>query len=168
VKADDHDSAARILIKVTAHISKFPLHSIQIRTSTIIECLKAGLKKSAYENAVILTKPESRNLIDPKYRKKIESLVRRPDEELVDPAEASSPCPICDSELANTCLDCVACKNIIPYCVVSARHMVKGDWSECYECRMPALYSEITKIAGSGGSCPMCSLVLDSKRLVIL
>ena len=47
---------------------------VPILTSTVIECYKAGLKNSAY--ASVLMRPEYRQQIDEKYKKKIEAIVR--------------------------------------------------------------------------------------------
>ena len=41
-------------------ISKFPKHVVPILTSTIIECNRAGLKKTAFEYAAMLMRPEYR------------------------------------------------------------------------------------------------------------
>lgn len=41
-------------------ISKFPKHMVPILTSTIIECNRAGLKKTAFEYAAMLMRPEYR------------------------------------------------------------------------------------------------------------
>ncbi len=49
VNRGDHEGAARMLIRVAKSISEFPNHVVPILTSTIIECQRAGLKKSAYE-----------------------------------------------------------------------------------------------------------------------
>lgn len=49
---------------------------VPILTSAVIECHRAGLKNSAFSFAAMLMRPEYRNEIDPKYRKKIEAMVR--------------------------------------------------------------------------------------------
>lgn len=49
---------------------------MQILTTTVIQCLKAGLPASAHKAAVMLMRPEYRQKIDPKYKRKIESVVR--------------------------------------------------------------------------------------------
>lgn len=49
---------------------------VPILTSAVIECHRAGLKNSAFSFAAMLMRPEYRNDIDPKYRKKIEAMVR--------------------------------------------------------------------------------------------
>lgn len=41
-------------------ISRFPKHIVPILTSTIIECNRAGLKKTAFEYAAMLMRPEYR------------------------------------------------------------------------------------------------------------
>lgn len=49
---------------------------VPILTSTVIECHRAGLKNSAFSFAAMLMRPEYRNKIDVKYKKKIEAMVR--------------------------------------------------------------------------------------------
>ena len=49
---------------------------VPILTSTVIECHRAGLKASAFSYAAMLMRPEYRQQIDPKWKKKIEQIVR--------------------------------------------------------------------------------------------
>lgn len=49
---------------------------VPILTSAVIECHRAGLKNSAFSFAAMLMRPEYRSKIDPKYKKKIETIVR--------------------------------------------------------------------------------------------
>ena len=59
--------------------SKFPSHIAQILTSTVVECYRSGLRASAFSYAAMLLRPEYRSQIDPKWKKKIEQIVRKPD-----------------------------------------------------------------------------------------
>jgi WD repeat-containing protein 19 len=159
----DHDSAARMLIRVSKNISKFPTHTVPILTSTVIECQRAGLKKSSFEYASILMRPEYRSSVDPKYRKPIEAFVRRPLSEEVD--EKCSPCPYCSFALPNTALSCANCKNTIPYCCVTGRHMLADDWTQCPHCRFPGLHSAFSERLGTDSTCPMCSKSISPDAL---
>ena len=49
---------------------------VQILTTTVVECQKAGMNNSAFNFSLTLLKPEYRDQIDAKYKKKIEALVR--------------------------------------------------------------------------------------------
>ena len=49
---------------------------VPILTSTVIECQRSGLKKSSFDFAATLMKPEYRQQIDNKWKKKIEGIVR--------------------------------------------------------------------------------------------
>ncbi len=60
VAINDHSNAARMLVRVAQNISKFPKHVVPILTSTVIECQRAGLKRTAYEYASMLMRPEYR------------------------------------------------------------------------------------------------------------
>ncbi|XP_075857300.1 WD repeat-containing protein 19 isoform X4 [Microcebus murinus] len=141
VKNGDHMKGARMLIRVANNISKFPSHIVPILTSTVIECHRAGLKNSAFSFAAMLMRPEYRNKIDAKYKKKIEAMVRRPDTSETE--EATTPCPFCEFLLPECELLCPGCKNNIPYCIATGRHMLKDDWTVCPHCDFPALYSEL-------------------------
>lgn len=60
VAINDHLNAARMLVRVAHSISKFPKHVVPILTSTVIECHRSGLKKTAFEYASMLMRPEYR------------------------------------------------------------------------------------------------------------
>ena len=78
IKRDDHEMAARLLLRVAKNISRFPSHTVRFLTSTVIECQRAGLKDEAFEYATILVmNAEYRSQIDPKLKRKIEQMVRR-------------------------------------------------------------------------------------------
>lgn len=102
VKMDDHLGAARMLIRVSKSISKFPGHTVAILTSTVIECYRAGLKQSAFQFAALLMRPENRGAIDAKFKRKIESIVRRPETDEIH--ELNSPCPFCDTLIPKSSL----------------------------------------------------------------
>ncbi|XP_056265866.1 WD repeat-containing protein 19 isoform X2 [Pseudoliparis swirei] len=163
VKRGDHLKGARMLIRVSNNISKFPAHVVPILTSAVIECHRAGLKNSAFSFAAMLMRPEYRNEIDPKYRKKIEAMVRRPDTSELE--EETSPCPFCGVQLPQNELLCISCKNNLPYCISTGRHMLKDDWSVCPHCEFPALYSQFDLLLETETVCPMCSETLSSKQI---
>ncbi|XP_053314341.1 WD repeat-containing protein 19 [Spea bombifrons] len=163
VKRGDHMKGARMLIRVANNISKFPSHIVPILTSTVIECHRAGLKKSAFSFAAMLMRPEYRNKIDIKYKKKIESMVRRPDTTEVE--EDTSSCPFCGFQLPESELLCPGCKNNLPYCITTGRHMVKEDWCVCPHCEFSALYTEFKMLLESEATCPMCSERVTASQL---
>ena len=90
---------------------------VPILTSTVIECHRAGLKNSSFSYAAMLMRPEYRNQIDLKYKKKIEMIVRKPDK--TEEEEPLSQCPYCGFQLPETELLCPECKCSIPYCIVT-------------------------------------------------
>ncbi|GCB62944.1 hypothetical protein scyTo_0007313 [Scyliorhinus torazame] len=166
VKRGDHMKGARMLIRVANNISKFPSHIVPILTSTVIECHRAGLKNSAFSFAAMLMRPEYRNNIDVKYKKKIEAMVRRPDQSEVE--EFTSSCPYCAFQSPECELLCSGCKNNLPYCIVTGRHMVKDDWTVCPHCDFPGLYSEFKVLLSTEKACPMCSEKLSVEQLSIV
>ena len=50
--------------------------TVPILTSTVIECQRSGLKNSAFTFAAMLMRTDYRPLIDQKWKKKIEQIVR--------------------------------------------------------------------------------------------
>ncbi|XP_064190994.1 WD repeat-containing protein 19 [Anguilla rostrata] len=163
VKRGDHLKGARMLIRVSNNISKFPSHIVPILTSAVIECHRAGLKNSSFSFAAMLMRPEYRNKIDAKYKKKIEAMVRRPDTSELE--EETAPCPYCSFMLPECELLCPGCKNNLPYCIATGRHMVKEDWSVCPHCNFPALHSEFLALLETESVCPMCSETLSVNQV---
>ncbi|KAJ8271702.1 hypothetical protein COCON_G00105610 [Conger conger] len=163
VKRGDHLKGARMLIRVSNNISKFPSHIVPILTSAVIECHRAGLKNSSFSFAAMLMRPEYRNKIDLKYKKKIEAMVRRPDTSELE--EETTPCPYCNFMLPECELLCPGCKNNLPYCIATGRHMVKEDWSVCPHCSFPALHSEFLGLLETESVCPMCSESLSTEQV---
>ncbi|XP_076760750.1 intraflagellar transport protein Oseg6 [Xylocopa sonorina] len=163
VKRNDHLRGARMLIRVANNISKFPSHIVPILTSTVIECQRAGLKYAAFNFAAMLMRPEYRTEIDAKYSKKIEAIVRKPpkakDNETED--ELLTPCPFCKSKLPETEITCDKCKNTIPFCIATGRHIIEDDFTACPQCDFPCIRSEFLRIIESEGTCPMCSERID-------
>ncbi|KAK3240077.1 hypothetical protein CYMTET_50059, partial [Cymbomonas tetramitiformis] len=155
VKLNDHSSAARMLIRVAKNISKFPRHVVPILTSTVIECQRSGNKKTAFEYASMLMRPEYRQQISAQYKRKIENIVRKPDK--ADEEEPMSECPHCRTLGPESELECNNCKNIIPYCIATGRRMVLSDWAQCPSCRFPCRASVFVKIIASEKLCPMCN-----------
>ncbi|GFR90645.1 WD repeat-containing protein 19-like [Elysia marginata] len=155
VKRGDHLKGARMLIRVANNISKFPSHIVPILTSTVIECHRAGLKNSSFSYAAMLMRPEYRNDIDLKYKRKIEMIVRKPDK--TEEEEPLTPCPVCGFQIPETELLCPDCKNNLPYCVITGRHVLREDFCVCPSCDFPALFSEFLKMLEVEETCPMCS-----------
>jgi WD repeat-containing protein 19 len=140
LKADDHSGAARMLLRVAQSVSKFPQHIVNILTSTVIECLRAGLKSTAYDYAVMLMRPEYRQSIDKDLKRKIEAIVRRRSDKNEELPEQTSPCPISGEKIPITLLECPTTKDQLPMCVVTGQHMVISDWCFCPNSKFPALY----------------------------
>ncbi|XP_050433820.1 WD repeat-containing protein 19 [Adelges cooleyi] len=160
VRLDNHDKAATLLIRVSENIDKFPSHAVQILTSTVIECYRSNMKEDAFKFATILMKSNYRNQIDEKYKKKIESVIRKsPRGALQSDMDTISvqPCPYCGIDLAMTSLMCTNCKSTIPFCIASGWHITKENLTICPNCQFPAIYSEFVRLLESGENCPMCS-----------
>ena len=69
--------AARMLIRVSADIVHFPKHVVPILTSTVMECQRAGLHRSAFSHCQALMQPDLVESINPAYRHKAAGLLRQ-------------------------------------------------------------------------------------------
>merc|ERR1711916_90484 len=127
-------------------------------------CHRSGLKKSAHAYASMLVRPEYINDVDPKYKKKLDAIVRRPNKSEAE--EGLTPCPVCGTDLFETQLDCLTCQNYLPFCIASGRHVVLDDWCECPSCHFPAIYSRFVALLENTSQCPMCgdTVVPDQVR----
>jgi len=167
VGLNDHEGAARMLVRVADNISRFPKHVVPILTSTVIECQRAGLKKTALEHAMTLMRPEYRSQVSEKYKKKIELMVRKPDRG-EQPEEGSTPCPFCKLPGPETSLQCISCQNIVPFDIATGKRMSLGDWCECPACRFPCSGQAFLRVLAAEQRCPMCCQVvaMDAVRQV--
>jgi WD repeat-containing protein 19 len=166
IKRQDHLTATRLLLRVAENISLFPSHVVNILTTTVIECWKTGLKSSGFGYAAMLTRPEYRPKLDPKYKPKIEKIARSFRKEKDDVDEEMVPSPFDpDAKVPAFVLMCPSTSNVIPYCIVTGRVMQIDDWTKMPCCGFPALHSAIIGMADGDGSdevaaavtCPMCS-----------
>ena len=166
IKNKDHLGGALMLKRVAKNISQFPTHMINILTSTVAECMKAGLKKEAQTWALVLMRKENRDQIPEAFKKKISSIALKNLKDHEDNPEPLSQCPFCKENIPITQLDCDNCKNSIPFCIASGQHMTLDDWCNCPVSGMPALLSEYRKILTvEDSSCPVGEGVVDPSKL---
>lgn len=144
----------RLLIRIAQNISKFPTLYVNILTLTCMWCHKTGLRKTAFEYANQLMRSDSRNQIEEKFKKKIEKLARTTN--ATDADDTLSPCPFCEFKIPEFRLDCPSCKNIIPWCASTTKHMVLDDWTFCPRCNFPHLHSVFMHRLQFDKSCDMC------------
>ncbi|CAF0892517.1 unnamed protein product [Rotaria sordida] len=166
IKLNNHNRAARLLNRVAHNVSKFPAHIVQILTTTVIECQKAGMNNSTFNFSLILMRPEYREQIDPKYKKKIEALVRKPDKS--ESEEDFSQCLHCHQRVPDYELLCPSCQLALPYCIVTGAHVIREDLCLCPSCNFPAIYSEFLKYLSTDDICPMCTTKIDASRIMKL
>ncbi|KAF8062105.1 WDR19 [Scenedesmus sp. PABB004] len=132
---------------------RFPKHVVPILTSTVIECARAGLRRTAFEHASTLMRPEP--AVSERHRKKIELMVRKPDRG-DEPPPGLAPCPFCALPGPDTELQCVGCQSELPFDIATGKRMTLADWCECPACRMPASGAGLAAILAAEGRCPMC------------
>lgn len=166
VSRNDHEGAARLLRRVAANISKFPAHVVPILTSAVVECARAGLKKTSLELAQRLMKPELRAKIGDAYKRKIETIARKPDPNAADKPEPGSPCPFCDAPGGAYEMTCEVCRADVPLCVASGRRVTREEWTRCPACRFPCNANAFkTAALAENGECPMCRARVDVDAL---
>ena len=94
-------------MRVARSISQFlESHVVPILTSTVIECHRAGLRRTAFEYASMLLRPEYRTQIADRYKRKIENVVRKYDKLMVG-IEVYERCSIFGMLDCRSTLDCV-------------------------------------------------------------
>lgn len=146
VNIQNHKQAARLLTVIVDNISKFSAHTVQLLTTAVVECNKAGLHKSCMQSCFTLMKPEYRKLIPEKFKLKIETMVRKSGKnKQEDVPDDTSPCPYCQAMVPDYTQVCSECKSEIPFCIASGRHIFSGDFTTCPKCEFPAVRSEILK-----------------------
>jgi WD repeat-containing protein 19 len=165
MKLGDHSLAARLLCRVSTFASMFPKHAVPILTSAVLESSRTGAKAAAYQWSLVLMEPENRAQIADKYKKKMEDIARRP-VKTADAPEPTTPCPYCKSPVKELDTQCETCKNFIPFCIASGKHMVLQGWTCCPLCLLPAIGDEFRRILAADLSCPMCSGKVDPAKIV--
>lgn len=166
VKNKDHLGGALMLKRVSKNISQFPTHMINILTSTVVECMKAGLKKEAQTWALVLMRKENRDQIPEAFKKKISNVALKNLKDIEDEPEPQSLCPFCKENIPITQLECGNCKNSIPFCIASGQHMTLEDWCVCPSSGMPALLTEYRKILTEDDmTCPMNEKKINPAQL---
>lgn len=128
------------------------------------------MKKSAFTYAVMLMRSEYRDQIDPKYAKKIESIVRKApknikqlndfdDEQITNgddddndvqvskrrsTNDDASPCPFCNFNLNIMQTNCPQCKSALPICIATGKHLSNyKDCAQCPECLFPGFKDDL-------------------------
>ncbi|KAH7831064.1 putative WD repeat-containing protein 19 [Monocercomonoides exilis] len=159
--------AARLLIRCAKNISKFSSFAVPILTMTVMECHRAGLKKSAFEYASLLMQPQYHEQIDEKRKKPIEQIVLK-SKSPVDCPEPFTPCPVCATHIPESCLLCSTCQSQIPMCIVSGLHMVRSDYCECPSCHYPFLLSAAHAYFNGENGCPLCDASIVPEHLCLV
>ena len=171
IAASDHEGGARMVARVAKNISRFPSHTVPILTSAVVQCQRGNMKGTAFELACTLMSPSHREGVREDLRKKIESMVRRPTNE-EDAIDMPTPCPFCDAPVPSYTLSCSQCQSIIPFCIITGKHMTVSDCSQCPSCRFPALLGPLSQWAGgkggAEGGCTMCSAPIAPQSVTLL
>tara|TARA_B100000780_G_C20824465_1_gene327555 strand:- start:36 stop:581 length:546 start_codon:yes stop_codon:yes gene_type:complete len=145
-----------MLCRVVESLSEFPQHTVMILTTAVIECYRSGQKKKAFEYASTLMRAEYRGDIPEKYKKKIESIVRKHKNTVVDPEEDATFSPYdATVRVPVTELMCPTTKQELPWCICTGYHVVSNDMCLCPNTQMPAIYSEYVKWIELTGTDPI-------------
>ncbi|KRY14682.1 WD repeat-containing protein 19 [Trichinella patagoniensis] len=151
VRRKFHPLAARLLIRIAENINDFAMHAVQIYTLTAIECWYSGMKSTAYKWAAVLMRPN--------YKESIDN---------TDDSEMKTPCPYCKAQLAESELKCTCCKNTIPFCIASGKHISDSEITVCIHCGFPAISAEYKKWIAAEKCCPMCGTTASVDSIQIL
>uniref|UniRef100_A0A5S6PZ42 WD repeat-containing protein 19 n=1 Tax=Trichuris muris TaxID=70415 RepID=A0A5S6PZ42_TRIMR len=154
IKRKEHSQAARLLIRISENINDFSAHVVKIFTLTAIECWRSELQQSAYKWATAVVRPDYRSQVEESYRNTILTIVRKRGNK--EEPEVETPCPYCGALLPETQLHCPRCKNTIPFCIASGKHLTSSDLTVCPKCQFLAIYAEFKKLITSEGRCSMC------------
>lgn len=157
----DHLASARLMIRICNNIGQFPTSTAKILTTAVAESAQAGLKSTAYKWACMLVRPEYIDQVNPKFKKKVEGIARKPVKVEDDP-ENMTPCPFCGAKVPEYQTHCDHCKNLLPVCIASGKHMVVSEWCQCPHCKMCANYSEFKRVLENEAVCPMCEEQVQS------
>lgn len=156
VKMGKHVNAALMLRRVVESLSEFPQHTVMILTTAVIECYRSGMKKKAFEYASTLMRAEYRGDIPEKYKKKIESIVRKHKSTINDPEEETTFSPYDSTvRVPVTELMCPTTRQELPWCICTGYHVVANDMCICPNSGMPAIYSEYVKWIETNGTDPI-------------
>ncbi|XP_022643860.1 WD repeat-containing protein 19-like [Varroa destructor] len=166
VKRSDHLRAAKLLMRISNNLKRFPSHAVKILTSTVIECQRAGLKGCAYSYATVLLRSDYRDQIEPKYKDKIEALVKNATIRQAE-ADERSPCEKCGELLSNYLLSCTECKCPLGMCIASGRHLSGRGQYTCPHCHFVAFTGELMLLLHDIGMiCPMCEGELNLDQVI--
>jgi WD repeat-containing protein 19 len=75
---NDHITTAKLMVRICNNIGQFPSSQTKILTTCVAECAQAGFKQAAYKWACILVRPEHIDQVNPKFKKKVEGIARKP------------------------------------------------------------------------------------------
>jgi hypothetical protein len=84
------------------------------------------------------------------------------------PRSLQTPCPFDGTLLRASELSCDTCKNTLPFCIVTGRHMTTADCSQCPNCHFPALHSAFVGMLSADPTCPMCGATVLPASLVLM
>jgi WD repeat-containing protein 19 len=167
VRQQDHEGCARLLHRIAKNITKFPAHVVPILTSTVVECTRGGMKRTAVHFAQKLMAPTLRAEIGDAYKRKVETIARKPDPNAEDTTEPVSACPFCDTTGGAYDLTCNTCQADVPMCVASGRRVVAEEWAHCPSCAFPCNKAAFVKtVDAEGGECPLCRARVDASAVV--
>ena len=179
--------AAKLLERCAHRLSRFPTEATQILTTCALTFQRAGANADALRWAKALFQhAEYRVRVDAKFQKRIETIIRkssRAKQQHKEPppggpgapggGEASgapdnvTPCPITGAPTPETQLQSPGPgKEPLPMCVVSGKHLVRGDWTFCPASGFPALRTEYLRYlrAGAAGTAAATDAAKSPRR----
>eukprot|EP00792_Barthelona_sp_PAP020_P008278 TRINITY_DN3206_c0_g1_i1.p1 TRINITY_DN3206_c0_g1~~TRINITY_DN3206_c0_g1_i1.p1 ORF type:complete len:1571 (+),score=432.21 TRINITY_DN3206_c0_g1_i1:302-4714(+) len=158
VKRGKTEFAALALIRLSQNLDLFSAHQAEILALTVKQAQKSGFKVEAVDFAKKLLRiPNHQQAVRAKNLKLIEKLVRK----AKDAVEGSLPlpagsCPYCRASVPCLANECPTCLNRLPICLVSGQHLRFDDFTQCPNCKFPAIHSEFVEHIHEFKNCPLC------------
>ncbi|KAH0792506.1 WD repeat-containing protein 19 [Histomonas meleagridis] len=152
---------ALLLRRLSEYVNKFPKHSVNLLVMGVVECSRAGMKKSAFKIATKLLQPEYEGQLKQDMLRKIQTTVRRKDTSEIE--EEKTKCPVCGFDLPISELVCTKCKTSLPFDAATGMHMTREDWCECPKCGMPSSFA----LMQQDKKCMLCGEEVPNPQLIV-
>eukprot|EP00924_Labyrinthula_sp_SR-Ha-C_P014324 maker-scaffold_20-snap-gene-2.1-mRNA-1 protein AED:0.01 eAED:0.02 QI:0/0/0/1/1/1/2/0/1497 len=147
IKVGDIIGAIRLLERVYNSPLGFNEEAVaKVLTTLVLLTQKASFKDLCLKYADILMEQNYRSQIEPKYKRKIETIVRKRGNLFQKvfslPSELALHSPFSEALVPEYKLVCPVSSVQIPFCIVTGKHVTLQDYCVCPNSGLPAIYSE--------------------------
>ncbi|GIQ83356.1 hypothetical protein KIPB_004660 [Kipferlia bialata] len=158
LRIQDHVCTAVCLSRVCQHVHRFGESAPQILLSAVVETYRAKMRQTSFCLGRTLLK-QHRDSIDERYRRKVETIVRKHRSTDTDELPEAVPCSICDGTIPVTAASCPSCMSHIVLDASCGMPLSVEQYAECPHCQAPLGQRSSLALAGGGDSlvCPVCA-----------